>query len=63
MKEEIAFCQNHKNHPSDIVKLLFRFYEKNFKKILQMALDLKYDFCPLSFKTKFRFLGQKLSEI
>ena len=37
--------------------LLFGHNEKNFDKIAKIAMDSKYDFCALSFETKFDFLG------
>ena len=37
--------------------LLFGLYEKILDKMAKMRVDSKYDFCPLSFKTKFIFLG------
>ena len=50
-------------HISQQVNLLFSDYGKNFEKMAKVAIVYKYEFCPLSFKTKIKSLGWKLSEL
>ena len=44
-------------HISQQVNLLFSDYGKNFEKMAKVAIVYKYEFCPLSFKTKIKSLG------